>query len=302
MQKDTSRLLHIGLRCIYIALFMPFVLGCSSIDIQLTHSQMRDSMGVGFVEKVLSVGGIGRYLGYSSQGLAIYGKYAIITYDTGFIQVLDYERLEIVGSYAMPDVAHHRWNHAGMANFGALFYKDNDMYVSSYQENKCYVLRVDLHGAEIIQEIQMANSWHYFVDDEMNLIVRLYNNDYYVFELPSIYDRDVVLEKENAKSCFKCNLENMQYAGAICKDNRLLVLCYYRSAPAGVRGRFDRIVEFDYCGNLLSQYIFKDSRIRTHEFEGLSETNNGDLIISFVADQLAILSQTRNDILINNSF
>ena len=245
-------------------------------------------------------------MGYSSQGLAIYGKYAIITYDTGFIQVLDYERLEIVGSYAMPDVAHHRWNHAGMANFGALFYKDNDMfpllYVSSYQENKCYVLRVDLHGAEIIQEIQMANSWHYFVDDEMNLIVRLYNNDYYVFELPSIYDRDVVLEKENAKSCFKCNLENMQYAGAICKDNRLLVLCYYRSAPAGVRGRFDRIVEFDYCGNLLSQYIFKDSRIRTHEFEGLSETNNGDLIISFVADQLAILSQTRNDILINNSF
>lgn len=246
-------------------------------------------------ETISYVAGIGYYRGFSSQGLAIYDKYAFLTYDTGYVQVLDCDSMEIISSFAMPEGVQHRNNHAGMANFGNKFYEDGDkfplMYVSSYIENKCYVLRVDLSGCELIQEIQMDDSWHFFVDDSDNLVVRLNDNNYFIFDVPSYSQKSVALDKRDAKDSFYFNIPNMHYAGAFCSNGIMNVLCYYKRTPEGIEGRFDRLVQYDYTNKkVISQSIFRDAKIRSIEFEGIAIKPGGDILISFMADQVAILS------------
>lgn len=263
------------------------LLGCSNSMVSFEHSNT-------FAETITHIDGIGEYQGCSSQGLAIYDKYAFITYETGYIRVLDCVSKTVIGSYEMPAGVHHKNNHAGMANFGMHFYNDDDtiplLYISSYQESKCYVLRVSFSDSELIQEIQMDGAWHFFVDDEDNLIVRLSNNTYYIFDLPPINQRNVVLDKSEAKMAFTFDIPNMSYAGALCYRGRMYVLCYYNEVPFGVDGKYDRLIEFDYYKNeIVSQIVFKDPRIRTIEFEGLSLASNGSLVISFVYDQIATI-------------
>ena len=252
-----------------------------------------EETGLTYVEIVTPIEGIGEYRGCTSQGLSISDKYAFITYDTGLIQVLDYSSKKIVSSFEMPDGVHHKKNHAGMAVFGDVYYDETDsfplLYISSYKESKCYVLRVSLSGAELVQEIQMDQSWHFFVDNK-DLIVRLNDNTYYVFDLPEVSQQYVYLDKSNAKQSFSFDIPNMHYAGAFCENGRMFVLCYYKETPNGVVGKYDRLVEFDYHNNaFISEIVFRDLRIRTIEFEGLSVTPMGDIVISFVTDQLATI-------------
>ena len=104
-------------------------------------------------ELIIPVQGISQYNGKYIQGMAIYGKYAFLTYDTGYIRVLDLDTNEFQSSYAMPEGVYGPNNHTGMANFGPNFYIPGDdfplLYISSYLENCCYVLRVTLSGLPV---------------------------------------------------------------------------------------------------------------------------------------------------------
>jgi hypothetical protein len=239
---------------------------------------------------VIPVSSIAEYNGKSLQGFAIYGKYAFITYDTGYIRVLDLDTTEIISSYAMPEGVQNPNNHAGMANFGA-FYNDSDdfplLYVSSYLENCCYVLRVTLSGCTLVQKITMANAWHFLVDDDGNMIV--HKNDwstYQIFDIPDINNSEVVLSDSDAKDSFNFSTPGMHTTGTFCQNNKMYVLCYYTTAPSN--GAYDRLSVFDYKRKAeVSRIVFQNSNIRTREFEGMSPTSDGNIMISFVYNQLA---------------
>lgn len=246
-----------------------------------------------YTETILSVEGIGTYNGLSLQGFAIYDKYAFITYDTGYIRILDLDTMQIIATYAMPTGVQGPNNHAGMATFGYEFYSATDdfplLYVSSYLENKCYVLRVTLTGCSLIQTITMANAWHFLVDDCGRLIVHM--NDwktYYIFNVPSINTQDVTLQVSDAIDTFQFVTPGMNTAGTFCQDGKMYILCYYIGSVEN--GKYDRLVVYNYeKKQVVSTIIFEDPQIRTHEFEGMSVNNDGNIVISFVANRLAVL-------------
>lgn len=246
-----------------------------------------------YKDVVVAVPGIATYNGNSLQGFAIYGNYAFITYDTGYIRILDMTTLTIVASYSMPEGVQNPQNHAGMANFGYAFYSADDefpvLYVSSYLENKCYVLRVTMTGCSLVQTIEMANAWHFLVDDNGHLIVHMNNwSTYYIFNVHPINSSSVVLQAADALDSFEFVTHGMHTTGTFCQDNKMYILCYYIGSQSN--GRYDRMVVYDYdAKQIISTIIFENSLIRTNEFEGMSVDSDGNIVISFVANQLAFL-------------
>lgn len=269
-----------------ILFFLLFV-GCSPLEI-IDPFLENDGVVINRIE------GIGTYNGYSSQGMAIFDRYAFLTYDTGYIQVIDLDMMDVINAYAMSGKAHSSVNHAGIANFSSQFFVSHDefplLYVSSYRENKCYVLRVTKSNSTLVQEIEMANAWHFFVDSDNNLIVRLNDNHYYVFDIPSLDNRGITLDLSDAKSSFVFDIPGMHYAGAVCKEGRMYVLCYYIDNYHLLSGKYDRLVVYNYVSDEVERVItFKDHRIRKNEFEGISFNKDGRIVISFAADQLAVI-------------
>lgn len=238
-----------------------------------------------YKEKIIPVPGISVYDGLSLQGFAIYGKYAFMTYDTGYIRILDLDTMQIIATYAMPSGVQNPQNHAGMANFGYVFYDATDdfplLYVSSYLENKCYVLRVTLSSCSLVQTIQMSNSWHYLVDDFGHLIVHMNDwNTYYIFNVPDVNTPNVTLQAADAIDTFQFVTPGMYTTGTFCQDGKMYILCYYIGRVEN--GKYDRLVVYNYeKKQVVSTIIFEDPQIRTHEFEGMSVTNDGNILISF---------------------
>lgn len=101
--------------------------------------------------------GLGMCQGKSFQGMSTYNDYAFCFYDTGICRCVDLISKEIISEFCLPDEAHHNKNHAGVACFSEEFYQDDDefplLYLSSYQEYKCYVLRMFKDHAEIVQTL-----------------------------------------------------------------------------------------------------------------------------------------------------
>lgn len=91
----------------------------------------------------------------SFQGFAAYGDIAFGFYDTGICRCIDLNSKEIISEFNLPDAAHHKNNHAGVACFSEEFLTSEDefplLYLSSYKEYKCYVLRMFKDHAEIAQ-------------------------------------------------------------------------------------------------------------------------------------------------------
>lgn len=244
-------------------------------------------------ENVVAVSGIGSYNSKSAQGMAIFGKYAFLTYDTGYIQILNLETFAIVASYAMPAGVQQANNHAGMANFAYSIQSGDDfplLYVSSYLENCCYVLRVTLSGCTLVQTISMANAYHFFVDDAGQMIVHMSDNIYNIFDIPDPNGGDVTLNAATAKDSFTFDLADYNYTGTICQGGKMYVLVYYMTTPPGVSGRYDRLICYDYNRKaIVSEIVFQNSKIRTIEFEGLAVNEDGYFVLEFVADQLAFI-------------
>lgn len=246
-------------------------------------------------ERVFSLQGIGTYQSHSSQGFAIYGKYGFMTYDTGYIQVINMDTREIVSSFAMPTGVQGSNNHAGMANFAYTLSSASDtfplLYISSYLENTCYVLRVTTSTASLVQKITMANAYHFFVDDDGQMIVHMSDNSYLIFDIPDPTGGDVTLVASDAKDSFSFTYANHTFAGALCQGGKMYALSYYNSVPSGVVGMYDGLISYDYVKKaMVSEIVFKDLSIRSIEFEGLAINSDGEFVLSFNgADQLAVL-------------
>ena len=103
------------------------------------------------------INGLGSCQGHSFQGFAAYKDIAFGFYDTGICRCIDLNSKEIISEFNLPNAAHHKSNHAGVACFSEEFLSSEDefplLYLSSYREYKCYVLRLFRDHAEIVQTI-----------------------------------------------------------------------------------------------------------------------------------------------------
>lgn len=101
--------------------------------------------------------GLGSCQGHAFQGFAAYKDIAFGFYDTGICRCIDLITKEIISEFNLPDAAHHKSNHAGVACFSEEFLTSEDefplLYLSSYKEYKCYVLRLFRDHAEIVQTL-----------------------------------------------------------------------------------------------------------------------------------------------------
>lgn len=114
-----------------------------------------------------SIDGIGIFNGHGVQGFAAYDNVGFCFYDFGYCQTIDLERKGIISSFKLPSDVANPYNHCGVACFSRHFLKSDDkyplLYLSSYKENKCYVLRMTDISAELVQIIQM-------IDEQGNII------------------------------------------------------------------------------------------------------------------------------------
>ena len=133
---------------------------------------------------------LGTCQGQSFQGMSTYNSYAFCFYNTGICRCVDLESKKIISEFYLPDEAHHNKNHAGVACFSNDFISENDkfplLYLSSYQERKCYVLRMSTNNAELIQTILTVDStnknkiqdvWAYEPDGDLLLLKMSYQNE-----------------------------------------------------------------------------------------------------------------------------
>ncbi len=109
----------------------------------------------------IDIPGIGSFNGKSGQGFTAYGKTGFFFYDTGLCRTLDLENHKIIAEFALPEPVCNKDNHAGQANFGSERFDPDDefplLYLSSYKENVCYVLRVTKTDATLVQRIYLTD-------------------------------------------------------------------------------------------------------------------------------------------------
>lgn len=105
---------------------------------------------------------LGSFNNHSFQGFAISGDIAFGFYESGLCRSIDLEKKKIIAEFALPEGVNHKNNHAGVACFSNIFLSDKDefplLYLSSYQEHKCYVLNMTTTNAQLIQTIITVDS------------------------------------------------------------------------------------------------------------------------------------------------
>lgn len=133
---------------------------------------------------------LGSFNNHSFQGFAVYGDIAFGFYDTGLCRCIDLNKKGIIAEFALPKGVNHSSNHAGVACFSNEFLSEDDefplLYLSSYKERKCYVLRLMKDNAELVQTIITVDSlnnnslqdvWAYEPDGNVLLLKTSHNND-----------------------------------------------------------------------------------------------------------------------------
>lgn len=133
---------------------------------------------------------LGAFGNHSFQGFATFGDIAFGFYESGLCRSIDLNKKEIIAEFALPNGVNHKRNHAGVACFSNEFLSEKDefplLYLSSYQERKCYVLNMTTKNAELIQTIITVDSlngnkiqdvWAYEPDGDVLLLKMNYKDD-----------------------------------------------------------------------------------------------------------------------------
>ena len=128
------------------------------VDTIISKDTVINSQSFSYKAEIFAeISGLGSCQGKTFQGFAAYKDYAFGFYDTGICRCIDLNSKEIISEFNLPDAAHHNANHAGVACFSEEFLSSEDefplLYLSSYKEYKCYVLRMFKDHAEIVQTL-----------------------------------------------------------------------------------------------------------------------------------------------------
>ena len=230
--------------------------------------------------------GIGEYSAKSQQSLAIYGDYVFSFYNTGYVQIYHLPTETLLASFLMANTISGANNHCGNANFGSQFYANSDvfpcLYISSYDENKCYVVRIvptgtdadgiytfDSSSITLVQLITGGNAFakHFYPDGD-KLVTHIHNGYqqiFYVFNIPSISGGDITLDVSNAIDNFTFNT-GLTQAGAVARNGLLFINMYSTTAYDSKRS----VYVYDYIRhNMRLSLITPLYYSRAYEVEGI---------------------------------
>lgn len=246
-----------------------------------------------------TIKGLGSCKGKSFQGFTVYNDIAFCFYNTGICRTLDLNTKQIIAEFNLPKEANHSKNHAGVACFSNDFISDEDefplLYLSSYQENKCYVLRVTKSNAEIVQSIftykekkdtlskrEIETVWAYEPDGDKLLLKMAGPLDYRwtVMERPLISEEKVVyLDLDNKLDYYDVESSAMYNAG-FAFNGKLYQLAGYTPASR-------KLYIIDYLKKKIIEDISWNNRIiYDSEQEQCAKFKDGILINYNGADKL----------------
>lgn len=242
----------------------------------------------------MTIPGLGSCEGNSFQGFAVYNDVAFCFYHSGICRTIDLNTKEILGQFYLPDEAHHGRNHAGVACFSEEFYSPDDdfplLYLSSYQENKCYVLRIGRSGAELVQTIytyegnnhDLAPVLAYEPDGDI-LLLKLRNSSYYHWvsiNRPDVHsEKTVYLNLADRIDIFEVYSTSAYNAG-FALHGKIYQLAGYRRDDY-------KLYVLDYVNKqvLVDEY-WNNNILKDYEQEQCSRFKNGLLINYNKSDQL----------------
>ena len=214
--------------------------------------------------------GIGRYEKHALQGFNCMGKIGFLFYDGGYCRSIDLENKSILSEFALPGEVCNPKNHAGQANWGSEYFQRGDefplLYLSSYKENCCFVLRMKRSEAELVQKIyltdgsesegkyRLLDAQAFFPDGE-KMVIKMGGVDpdgvkykyWEVYDMPFLkFGKEVWLfsEKRNDRFYVRTVLGEKDgggnyYNAGFAKDGKIYVL-------AGFKGDLSRLLVIDY--------------------------------------------------------
>lgn len=269
------------------------------------------------VETFLEIKGLGKYQGKAGQGFTVFGQVGFFFYDSGYCRTIDLAAKKIIAEFALPAPVGNPKNHAGQANFGVQYFREGDefpvLYLSSYLERKCYVLRMTRTAAELVQTLYLTDgtkpdgAYHlldaqgFFLDNENDkLIVKMGAIDptnqkykyWKVFEVPQISEGETVYLFDEKKSdefyvrTLKGNAPaKRNFVNAGCAANGRIYV------NAGFEGATSSLLVIDYEKHKIVTDIRWGTELIVNDEQEQCAIYDGKLLINFNgADRLVLVS------------
>lgn len=241
------------------------------------------------------INGIGIYNGIGAQGFATSGNIGFCFYDSGYCQTIDLDKKTIIAPFMLPEGVANSNNHCGVACFSDIYFDEVDkyplLYLSSYKEYKCYVLRMTEASAELVQVIQMKDEggeispvYAFMPDGDMLLLKTNMpakeNNTYtYVWKIanrPKITEeKNAYLRPQDIQYSFSVESSDAYNAG-FCKNKKI-----YQLAGYGGYGS-KKIYIIDYIeGIVLKEIVWQEDFLYNKEQEQCSPYGNDGMLINY---------------------
>ena len=242
-----------------------------------------------------TIDGIGNYLGYGAQGFAVYNNVGFCFYDCGYCQTIDLDRKRIIASFELPTGVANPYNHCGVSCFSNYFYKSEDkyplLYLSSYKENKCYVLRMTENSAELVQILQMRDeqgniisNYAFMPDDDLLLLKANFptKQDGYYTYIWKIVNRPDITEEINTYlmpcdvlSSFSVKSSDAYNAG-FCRNGMIYQIAGYNGYGS------KKLYIIDYKnGIILKEVIWEEPFLYKEEHEQCCPFGENGMLINY---------------------
>ena len=273
--------------------------GCTD-DLGEDFSQDEDSIPFHYTASIYAnIPGLGSCEGKSFQGFAVYNDVAFCFYHSGICRTIDLNTKKIIAQFYLPSEAHHGRNHAGVACFSEEFYDGTDefplLYLSSYQEYKCYVFRMNRTGAELVQSIytyenegqELAPVLAYEPDGNVLLLkMRDINYHWITINRPDVHaSKTVYLNLKDKKDEYEVP-STAAYNAGFAYHGKIYQL-------AGYKWHDYKLYILDYINKkvLVDEYWNNDI-LKQYEQEQCSRFKNGLLINYNYSDQLVYVEMS----------
>lgn len=254
-----------------------------------------------------TIEGIGAYNKYGAQGFAVHNNVGFYFYDTGYCQTIDLEKKSIISSFKLPEGVANSQNHCGVACFSSLFVDLKDdyplLYLSSYKELKCYVLRMTETSAELVQVLQMKDDngdilpVYAFMPDGDLLLLKTnrpqLENGLYTYHW-KVAKRPSITEEENAflipsDVLYEFTTESSDgYNAGFCRNGMIYQIAGYHGY--GTKKLY--IIDYINC-NILKEIIWEEPFLYQEEHEQCTPYGEDGMLINYTkADYISHIKFT----------
>lgn len=271
---------------------IPFItlLACNPSDDMLDNEQAKEYEASVYAY----IDGIGKYNGNGAQGFATSGDIGFCFYDSGYCQTIDLNNKTVVASFMLPEGVANPYNHCGVACFSDTYLNEDDkfplLYLSSYKEYKCYVLRMSESNAELVQVIQMKDDdgniipIYAFMPDGDFLVMKSskttkteagYPYVWQTIKRPDNQQHDCFLFSRDVINRFKV-MSSDPYNAGFCKNNKIYQLAGYKGSGS------KKLYIIDYKeGVILKEIVWREPFLYRKEHEQCSPYGEDGMLINY---------------------